>query len=63
MVDAVILQEWISKAEDDSVLLKKCLEKAPDVARLSDDCDLLATFYVETRYPVHWPATFGLERR
>jgi hypothetical protein len=26
-----------------------------------DDCDLLATFYVETRYPVHWPASFGLE--
>jgi len=49
------------KTHDLSVLLKKCLEKTPDIAKLSDDCDLLATFYVETRYPVHWPATFGLE--
>jgi HEPN domain-containing protein len=105
MVDAEILQEWISKAEDDfqfarislsekkpfyahicflyqqsaekylkaltlahglrfqkthdlAALLQNCLEKAPAIESLTDDCDLLATFYVETRYPVHWPATF-----
>jgi HEPN domain-containing protein len=41
------------------MLLKKCIEKTPGFAELADECDLLATFYVETRYPVHWPATFA----
>jgi len=35
--------------------------KDPGFAELTNDCDLLATFYVETRYPVHWPATFAYE--
>jgi HEPN domain-containing protein len=49
------------KTHDLALLLKKCTEKAPALAELGDDCDLLATFYVETRYPVHWPATFENE--
>jgi HEPN domain-containing protein len=49
------------KTHDLSMLLKKCLKKAPDFGELSDDCDLLTTFYVETRYPVHWPVTFARE--
>jgi hypothetical protein len=43
------------------MLLKKCLEQTPDLGELTGDCDLLSTFYVETRYPVHWPATFAYE--
>jgi hypothetical protein len=35
------------------MLLKKCLEQTPGIVELADDCDLLATFYLETRYPVH----------
>jgi len=49
------------KTHDLPTLLKECIEEIPAVASLSDDCDLLATFYVETRYPVHWPATFAYE--
>jgi len=49
------------KTHDLSMLLKRCLEKAPDFIDLSADCELLATFYVETRYPVHWPASFARE--
>jgi HEPN domain-containing protein len=46
------------KTHDLAALLQKCIEKVPAIESLADDCDLLATFYVETRYPVHWPATF-----
>jgi HEPN domain-containing protein len=49
------------KTHDLPMLLKKCLEQTPAMVELTDDCDLLATFYVETRYPVHWPATFTAE--
>lgn len=58
---AFILKQGLKfqKTHDLPVLLKKCLEKAPAFVQLTDDCDLLATFYVETRYPVHWPATFA----
>lgn len=58
---AFILKQGLKfqKTHDLPVLLKKCLEKAPAFAQLTDGCDLLATFYVETRYPVHWPATFA----
>ena len=49
------------KTHDLPILLKGCIERIPGIASLSDDCDLLATFYVETRYPVHWPATFDYE--
>ena len=49
------------KTHDLALLLKNCLEKTPEIRGLGDDCDLLATFYVETRYPVHWPATFSQE--
>ena len=57
---AFILEQGLKfqKTHDLPTLLKKCLEKNSGFAELTHDCDLLATFYVETRYPVHWPATF-----
>ena len=60
---AFILEEGLKfqKTHDLPILLKKCIEKTPGFAELTNDCDLLATFYVETRYPVHWPATFAYE--
>jgi HEPN domain-containing protein len=51
----------LQKIHDLTILLKRCLEKAPRMAELSEDCNILSTFYVETRYPVHWPATFAHE--
>jgi HEPN domain-containing protein len=58
---AFILEKGLKfqKTHDLPMLLKKCIEKTPGFAELADECDLLATFYVETRYPVHWPATFA----
>ena len=49
------------KTHDLSMLLKTCLKKTPALIELSNDCDFLATFYLETRYPVHWPTTFSNE--
>jgi len=58
---AFILDQGLKfqKTHDLPILLKKCFEKAPGPVDLADDCELLATFYVETRYPVHWPVTFA----
>lgn len=108
MVDAKIIEEWISKADEDfefaslnlnegktffaqisfhfqqasekylkayiiahelefrkihdlTVLLKICFSKDPSLEQLSDDCEYLAPFYVDTRYPVHWPTNFSLQ--
>ncbi len=41
------------------MLLKICLSKAPLFDALEEDCEFLNTFYVETRYPVHWPTHFS----
>jgi len=58
---AFILEQGLKfqKTHDLPMLLKKCIEKDSGFFELTDDCDLLATFYVETRYPVHWPVTFA----
>ncbi len=108
MVDPKIVQEWISKADEDfefasinlkerktffaqicfhfqqasekflkayiigyelefrkihdlSVLLKICLSEDPSLEQLHEDCEYLAPFYVDTRYPVHWPTNFSFE--
>jgi len=41
------------------MLLKICLSKAPSFDDLEEECEFLNTFYVETRYPVHWPTHFS----
>jgi HEPN domain-containing protein len=41
------------------MLLKICLSKASLFDALEEDCEFLNTFYVETRYPVHWPTHFS----
>ncbi|MEW6326659.1 MAG: HEPN domain-containing protein [Thermodesulfobacteriota bacterium] len=46
------------KVHDLILLLKICLANDVSFAQLRDDCDYLNTFYVETRYPVHWPTHF-----
>ncbi len=50
VVDPAIVQEWLGKAEEDFGFA---------LVNLQDE--YLDTFYVETRYPVHWPTHFTLE--
>jgi HEPN domain-containing protein len=49
------------KIHDLHLLLKQCKTKDASFAQLDDDCEYLATYYIETRYPVHWPAIFSKE--
>lgn len=46
------------KIHDLPVLLKSCLAKEPGLQALLDDCKLLNRFYIDTRYPVHWPTEY-----
>ncbi len=41
------------------MLLKTCVSKDPSLNRLKEDCEYLTVYYVETRYPVHWPTNFS----
>ncbi len=106
MVDAIIVREWLAKADEDfefarvnfeegkpffaqicfhlqqaaekylktyiiaheleflkihdlPLLLKICLSEDPSFEQLREDCEYLTTFYIDTRYPVHWPARFS----
>ncbi len=45
------------KVHDLVHLLKTCSAAEPAFAILKEDCILLNTTYIETRYPVHWPYT------
>jgi len=49
------------KIHDLLVLLKVCLEKDPPLGELQEACEYLNTFYIETRYPVHWPTNYDQE--
>jgi HEPN domain-containing protein len=107
MVDAEIIKEWISKADEDfefalsnlnegkrffsqicfhfqqasekylksfiiakelefrkihdlPLLLKICSARDPSLEEIREDCEYLNPFYVDTRYPAHWPTNFSL---
>jgi HEPN domain-containing protein len=47
------------KIHDLVALLTQCLTVAPTVADLRPDCEYLNAFYIEARYPVHWPTQYG----
>jgi HEPN domain-containing protein len=49
------------KIHDLPLLLKICLSNDLSFEPLNDDCEYLTTYYVETRYPVHWPTHFSRE--
>lgn len=38
-----------------------CTAHDPAADRLREACEYLSAFYVETRYPVHWPTHFSGE--
>lgn len=46
------------KIHDLPVLLKSCLVRKPGLQTLMDDCRLLNGFYIDARYPVHWPTQY-----
>lgn len=48
------------KTHDLSMLVTHCTAADPAVDQLRDACEDLAAFYVETRYPVHWPTHYSL---
>jgi HEPN domain-containing protein len=39
-------------------LLDGCSQKEPGIEKLKDACYFLNPFYIDTRYPVHWPAHY-----
>lgn len=41
------------------VLLKICSKHNKDMVCLKDACEKLDQYYIETRYPVHWPTKFA----
>ena len=49
------------KIHDLRMLLKLCLGKEPELIILEDDCKILNGFYIDTRYPVHWPIQYTKE--
>lgn len=42
-------------------LLKTCSAHSPEFSELKEECILLNTAYIETRYPVHWPTDYTRE--
>jgi len=49
------------KIHDLQTLLKICESKEPALRQLQPDCDFLSPFYVDARYPLHWPTHFSPE--
>jgi len=49
------------KIHDLPALLRICNSEDSSFSQLKEDCEYLTTFYVETRYPVHWPTHFSQE--
>jgi len=61
---AIIVAEDLEfqKIHDLVVLLKTCLVRRPELISLMPDCKLLNRFYIDTRYPVHWPTDYSKEK-
>ena len=49
------------KIHDLLKLLKTSQKKEPSLSCLRDACEFLNPFYIETRYPVHWPTHYTKE--
>ncbi|MEW6687155.1 MAG: HEPN domain-containing protein [Candidatus Edwardsbacteria bacterium] len=39
-------------------LFEICREKEPNIEEIEEDCRYLNPFYIDTRYPVHWPTHY-----
>lgn len=42
-------------------LLNICKDKNPKIEELKEACQYLNPFYIDTRYPVHWPTHYDRE--
>jgi len=49
------------KIHDLPVLLKLCTTMQSELQKIMDDCKFLNRFYIDTRYPVHWPSNYKKE--
>jgi HEPN domain-containing protein len=49
------------RVHDLCLLLKICSTHNPSFEGLREDCEFLTAYYVDTRYPVHWPTKFSKE--
>jgi HEPN domain-containing protein len=49
------------RIHDLGLLLKICSAKDLSFEDLREDCEFLTAYYVDTRYPVHWPTKFSKE--
>jgi HEPN domain-containing protein len=49
------------KIHDLPVLLKICMQKNPELQLVLDDCKFLNRYYIDARYPVHWPTSYDKE--
>jgi HEPN domain-containing protein len=47
------------KIHDLALLLKMAVSVDPCLEDLRDECEYLGAFYIEARYPVHWPVNFS----
>ncbi|MBI4686153.1 MAG: HEPN domain-containing protein [Nitrospirae bacterium] len=43
-------------------LLKICGKRDVSLLSLMEQCELLNTAYIDTRYPVHWPTDYSKEK-
>lgn len=42
-------------------LFEVCKQKTPEIEAIEEDCRYLNPFYIDTRYPVHWPTNYDKE--
>lgn len=49
------------KIHDLPLLLKICSSKDSSLDILREPCEYLNAFYIETRYPVHWPTNYSYD--
>ena len=50
-----------SKIHDLVNLLKVCAGNDSTLSNIKEDCIVLNSAYIETRYPVHWPTNYSRE--
>ncbi len=53
----VVHELEFKKIHDLPELLRICINKDPQLTKLSEESEFLTDYYIETRYPVHWPAS------
>jgi HEPN domain-containing protein len=59
MADPKLIQEWLQKADEDLGFAVSIIEDSPFYAQICFHyCKLLSRYYIDTRYPVHWPTDY-----